>query len=259
MTTYGPRIVTVNIRSKGCTAQNLKIISAYAPTESDTEINRYTFWENLEKILTDTPKRTIPIVLTDANGMTGYSEAYDKVIGNFYNEDTNRNGIKLLEVCKELNLCLVNTFFQHKTGLEYTYKGVGDNEKAPKCRLDYVITRQEHMKHVIGCKITHGINLAPTNGTDRASYHKPVTIEFKYKYTQQKKNTSKHRWDRKTINTVEFKKKLKDKLKNKNFEINGDINLAYENILNEIITQAKTIAPSAKPKKKECLGLRQDF
>ena len=151
-----PLINKVNERI--CTAEikghTLVYVSAYAHTLQKSEQdpnNREEFYEILETIIDKTSKRDLLIIGGDfINAKTGTgNKDYPENIGKYGKGIMNSWGKRLLEICKEHDLILTNTLFNHKKCHRATWEAPyrafttkdGEERKNPvRNQIDYVIT-----------------------------------------------------------------------------------------------------------------------
>ena len=61
------------------------------------------------------------------------------VVGPFGEEVTNDNGVKLIDICEQNSLTILNGYFKHKRIHQYTWH---QDTKDLRSIIDYIITRQ---------------------------------------------------------------------------------------------------------------------
>ena len=98
--------------------QNVTIVQVnmYAPASNATDEKSEDFYNELEKVLTNIPKKDIPIVQGDWNAKIG-TDAYpdwNGTVGKFAWGETNERGLRLLEFARLHNLTIANTLFLTK-------------------------------------------------------------------------------------------------------------------------------------------------
>ena len=128
----------------------LSLLSVYAPTlQSSEEITR-TFYEALRETITSIPKDDKLILLGDFNARVGTDwETWDS-LGRYGIGKINSNGLKLLELCSELNLVICNTFFHQKK----IHKTTWTHPRSKQGHLlDYIITRKRDLADVCNVRV----------------------------------------------------------------------------------------------------------
>ena len=99
------RIITIRMRASPF---NITIIQAYAPTSNydDTEIE--AFYDQLQEVFDETPKKDILIAQGDWNAKIGEDATKDwkGICGSYSNSQTNERGLLLLEFASSNDLFL---------------------------------------------------------------------------------------------------------------------------------------------------------
>ena len=150
-------------------SSGLFIISAYAPTMTNSEEIKDRFYENLRKILLKVSPIDSILLLGDFNARVGSdSKIWPNVIGNHLRGKINSNGIRLLSLCTEFSLTITNSIFQQRD----QFKGTWRHPRAKQWHtLDYVIVRQ---------KDRNSVNLTRAErGTECWSDHRLVRSQLK--------------------------------------------------------------------------------
>ena len=112
------RLITICLRA---TPFNITIIQAYAPTSDYDDVE--DFYEQLQEVLDQTPKKDILVVQGDWNAKIG-EDAYENWIGTcgrYCNTKSNERGLRLLEFASYNELMLANTFGPHKASRRATW------------------------------------------------------------------------------------------------------------------------------------------
>ena len=98
---------------------NIMVIQAYAPTSNAEEAEVEQFYEDLQDLLELTPKKDVLHIIGDWNAKVGSQET-PGVTGKFGLGVQNEAGQRLIELCQENTLVIVNTLFQqHKKNRLY--------------------------------------------------------------------------------------------------------------------------------------------
>lgn len=144
--------------------RNLVMICAYAPTLTTSNRNpqiRETFYDNLQSVLATARKKDIVILAGDFNAKTGSEYCnFPDVLGKFGKGQVNENGQHFLELCKQNDLKVMNTCFEHKMTHRTTWtcpERIEDHldarTKEPRRnpyrnQIDYICTKNETAKLV---------------------------------------------------------------------------------------------------------------
>jgi hypothetical protein len=125
---------------------NLTIVSVYAPGSEKSVEEREFFWEQLEECMDGLDGEDRVIVLGDMNARVGNEET-EGIIGKFGVPGKNENGEKVLNLCMERGMVVMNTWFQKKTVNKYTwwrYNQLGD-----RAMMDLVIVDKRIWRSVM--------------------------------------------------------------------------------------------------------------
>lgn len=130
------------------------LISAYAPTLDSPEEDKDAFYDALEAVLRSVPDTERIILMGDFNARVGRSaDAWNGTIGRHGMGKMNQNGLRLLTLCSEFNLCITNTVFQQKN----LYKGTWRHPRSKTWHiLDYVIVRKTDLAEVLQTRVFRG-------------------------------------------------------------------------------------------------------
>nr|CAB3230289.1 craniofacial development protein 2-like [Phallusia mammillata] len=128
------RIITARFHSRhGKTS----IVQVYAPTEEAEESEKDLFYDQLQDTLNGIPKHDLQLLMGDFNAqIDGNRAGWSDILGPFgVASKTNNNGHRLLTICSTNELCIGNTFFNHKRIHKQTWKS--PNGKTTS-EIDYI-------------------------------------------------------------------------------------------------------------------------
>ena len=111
------RLITIRLRA---VPFNITIVQAYAPT-SDYDDNKIEeFYDQLQNVIDQTPKKDILVVQGDWNAKVGRDACrnWQGICGPFCNDDTNERGLRLLEFATFNDLVFANTLFWSSQGIQ---------------------------------------------------------------------------------------------------------------------------------------------
>ena len=99
---------------------NITVIQVYAPTSNTEEAKVEQFYEDLQDLLELTHKKDVLFIIEDWNAKAGNQET-PGVTGKFGLEIWNEAGLRLIMICQEIALVIVNTLFQQQKRRLYTW------------------------------------------------------------------------------------------------------------------------------------------
>ena len=135
---HSARLMTCRIPLTG--NQRLTLIVGYAPTLTSSDDDKEAFYSDLNNLLSTVPQNDKLYVVGDFNACVG-SEAdqWPHVIGRNGVGEMNSNGLLLLQLCIDYQLCITNTFLRLPTKYKTSWQH-------PRLRhwhlIDYIITRR---------------------------------------------------------------------------------------------------------------------
>ena len=107
---------------------NITVIQVYAPTSNAEEAEVEQFYEDLQDLLEQTPKKDVLFIIGDWNTKVGSQET-PGVTGKFGFGVQNEAGQRLIEFCQETALVIANTLSQqHKRRLSHGHHQMVDSE-----------------------------------------------------------------------------------------------------------------------------------
>ena len=128
------------------------ILSVYAPQVGLSAEEKEAFRDSLEDIISHIPERDGLILAGDLNCHIGnIRTGYESVMGDYGFGTSNVEGIAMLDICKNQNLKISNTYFKKDREKLITYKS-GEAET----QLDYIIFRPKLGQNIVDCKVIPG-------------------------------------------------------------------------------------------------------
>lgn len=132
----------------------LTILEVYAVND-DAPVNvKDQFFEKLNDEIVKVGTTRELIVLGNLNGRTGKKQN-DKVVGRYGEETTNNNGERIITICEQNQLKILNGYFQHKEIHQYTWT---QETRGLKSIIDYVIIRQISRINILDVRAYRGIS-----------------------------------------------------------------------------------------------------
>ena len=146
--TQDPRIMAINLNVYGF---NIRVVNAYAPTNSDgSENQKDAFYKQLKKVCIKQEKHQKLIVAGDFNAKTSIAFKQCHYNGRMVIQDSdcNDNGFRLKSFCRDKNLCIASSYFDHVNEDRYTWYSP---DKKTKRVNDYVLTEEFVQEYVTDC------------------------------------------------------------------------------------------------------------
>ena len=114
------RLINIHLRA---VPMKLTVLQAHAPSSDydDNEIEE--FYDQLQNVIDQTPKKDILVVQGDWNAKVSKDACgnWQGICGPFCNDDTNERGLRLLEFGIFNDLVLANTFGDQKASRRWTW------------------------------------------------------------------------------------------------------------------------------------------
>ncbi|XP_057663198.1 uncharacterized protein LOC130898146 [Diorhabda carinulata] len=120
------RIIKINIAICG---NKTTVIGTYGINEDDTVNNKDDYFECLSEEISKVGTSREVIILGDLNARTGKKIDDQMIVGRFGEEVTNDNGNRLITLCQQNTLKILNGFFQHKMIHKYTWENFDNPEQ----------------------------------------------------------------------------------------------------------------------------------
>ena len=113
------RLIAIRLRA---VPFNITIVHVYALTSDHDDNEIEEFYGQLQNVFDQTPKKDILVVQGDWYAKVGKDacENWKGICGPFSNVDTNKRGLRLLELATFNDLVLANTFGHHKASRRWT-------------------------------------------------------------------------------------------------------------------------------------------
>ena len=173
--------------------RNATIVSVYAPTMTNLEENKETFYSQLKGTLRNIPSTDKLLLIGDFNARIGReNDKWLSALGKYGIGKCNSNGELILALCTEFDLIVTNTMFKQKDAHKTTWTH-------PRSRhghmIDFIITRCRDKMDICNTRTMRGANC----GSDHQMLRSRVIFSIRKKHNQKgamktvKLNTSKLR------------------------------------------------------------------
>ena len=194
------RLITIRLRA---TPFNITIVQAYAPTTDYDDEKIEGFYEQLQEVVDQIPKKDILIVQGDWNTKVGKDACknWKYTCGLYSNNETNERGLRLLEFASLNDLKLANTFGPHKASRRWAWHSPNGKHHN---QIDYIMIKR---------RFQTSVNIAKTTsfpGADTGSDHDLVMMTFKLHLKKaSKQGHSRIRFDLEKLKDPEVAEKFK--------------------------------------------------
>ena len=136
------RIISIDF--KLCTA--ISIIQVYAPQQGRPLKEKEEFYELLQTTMSEVVYQDSMILCGDWNGHIGCDRKhYETVLGIHSIANRNEEGKRILDFAVVNNLCIMNTFYQHRESQKWTWYRWNNQrqEYTDKSMIDLFLTNQK--------------------------------------------------------------------------------------------------------------------
>src|SRR3981081_3571965 len=131
------RLIYARFRGQGF---NLSVIQVYAPTADSNDSVIEDFYDKLQQVIDDVDKNDVLLIMGDWNAKVGSDQiTWRGALGQYGYGDCNARGERLLEFCYTNQLCITNTYFQHKLSQKWTWSHPNGKSKN---MIDFIIVNK---------------------------------------------------------------------------------------------------------------------
>ena len=226
------RLMVMRIPLQGKT--HLTLISAYAPTMTNTLEQKELFYQKLTDVLLTVPKDDKLLLLGDFNARVGRdAQSWPDVIGPHGIGHENSNGQLLLTLCAEQGLTITNTLFQ----LPDIHKGTWMHPRSKHWHLiDYVITRRRDIQDVRITRVMRGADC----WTDHLLLRSKLSFSIASRHRRQQADIKK-KLDVSKLRKPEMKEALVTNLENKlqHLSAEGNVEKDWANFRDAVYNSSK--------------------
>lgn len=210
VTPVNNRIMTMRLQ---CANKKYTMVNVHAPTNGDNKknpIETEKFWENLENIMAKIPKDDTKVLLGDFNAQIGREKIHQKTVGKYpAHKFTNKNGTRLVELCKQNNLKIMSTSLRKCPRKQKTWRS--PIQQIGEFQIDHVAISYPVQKEIYDVQVRRGANIDSDHYltrikikfTARRSHHQKKTEIQKYDTKKIKESKVKEEWEKEKSNTWE--------------------------------------------------------
>jgi len=133
---------------------NIIVVNVHAPSKENSEDSRDSFYKELEQVFDHFPKYHMKILLGDFNVKVGREIIFKPTIGQeSLHQDSNDNGVRLVNFATSKNLVVKNTMFQHQNFHKYNWTSPDDK---PHNQIDHILIGRRWHSSVLDVRISRG-------------------------------------------------------------------------------------------------------
>lgn len=138
-----------------CKNKHYTLINCHAPINADNRRNLEKvnqFWDLLESEISIIPKNNVKILLGDFNAQIGKEKKFKNIVGEYpAHSRTNRNGERLINMCKMFQLKLMSTHFRKLPRKAKTWRH--PNPNLGEFQLDHVAISKRYITEIMNVKV----------------------------------------------------------------------------------------------------------
>jgi hypothetical protein len=135
---------------------NYSLICVHAPTEEKDD-DKDNFYEDLDQIYEECPKRAVKIIIGDLNAKVGQEEIYRPIIRKYTLRTlSNDNGIRFINFACSKNMVVASTMFSHKDIHKMTWRSPDGQTHN---QIGHLLTGARHASNVMDVRTSRGANI----------------------------------------------------------------------------------------------------
>uniref|UniRef100_A0A803T9E3 Endonuclease/exonuclease/phosphatase domain-containing protein n=1 Tax=Anolis carolinensis TaxID=28377 RepID=A0A803T9E3_ANOCA len=230
---YNPkndRMISIRVQGKPF---NITVIQIYAPTTAAEEAELGKFYEDMQHLVDNTPKRDIILITGDWNAKVG-SQMITGITGKHGLGQQNEVRRRQIEFCQENSMCITNTLFQQPKRWLYTWTSPDGQHRN---QIDYILCSQRWRTSIQSVKTRRG--------ADCSSDHKLLITKFRIRLKRMGKIHRPIRYDLTNIPS-EYAVEVKNRFQGLDL-----INRVPEELWTEVHNIVQEVATKYIPKKKK--------
>ena len=198
------RIITARFTSEG---RNITIIHCYAPTNSAEFEEKETFYQHLQTVTQQLPKRGIQVVMGDMNAKIGKdNDNWKGTMGKESLGQMNENGLLFADLCTLNELIIGGTLFPHKPTHKATW--ISPDLKTEN-QIDHITITKKWRRVLLDVRVKRG--------ADINSDHHLLVGEFRMNLAAKKKTDNKvqRRFEIRKLQNTKIRQELGITLRNR--------------------------------------------
>jgi len=217
--------------------RNIIVVNVRAPSEEKSDKSKDSFYKELEQVFDHFPKYRMKILLGDFNAKVERENIFKPIIGQeCFHQDSNVNGVKLVNFATSKNLAIKSTMFPHRNIHKYTWTSPDGKTHN---QIDHILIDGRWHSSVLDVRSFRGSYC----DTD----HYLVTAKVRERLAvgkQAAQRFDRQRFKLKKLNEPEVREQYQIEITNRfaaleNLNDDEDVNRTWENIKENVQTSAK--------------------
>lgn len=189
------RIITARFKSA---VKNVTVIQCYAPTNIADEQNKLDFYDKLQMIVNQAPKRDILIIMGDFNAKIGNDNTNKElVMGKHGVGEQNENGEIFTDFCAFNDLVIGGSLFPHKEVHKVTW--ISPDGKTGN-QIDHISVSRLWRRSLLDVRVKRGADVASDH------YLVMAALRLKLKAHKHQNNKVKQKFDLQKLLIADVKK-----------------------------------------------------
>lgn len=224
---------------------NLSMIAVHAPTEESDEEEKDTFYEQLDTIISETPKQDMLLLCGDFNAKIGREELYRPTIGlHSLHNISNDNGTRLINQSASSNMIIKSTMFEHKDIHKETWIS---NDNTTRNQIDHIVVDARHASNIL--------DVRSLRGADGETDHILVRAKIRFRISSQKNTKADTiiKWDINKLQNEEIQKQYQDYVREKIVASpeENEVESRWKNIQTALTEAARNVLGHQKKRSKK--------
>ena len=207
------RIITLRLNSKHI---KTSIIQVYAPQNKLPDESKDEFYNTLQEVFENIPRHDMICVMGDFNAKIGLKEeGEEKVVGRYVlPAERSDNGDRFVDFCKQNDLAITSTMFNHPDIHKYTWLSP---DGVTKNQIDHFAVNGKFRSSVCNTRYYRGADIFSDHNLGIAD------IQLKLCKVRKTRGTTQKRYDFHKLKSPEIKQQYNIELRNR-FEVLTGLN-----------------------------------
>ena len=139
--------------------KNWCILGIYAISDDENALAKKDFFGKLNEVIVEIRNSREVLIAGDFSSRTG-KKINNLVVGPYGEEVINDNGDKLIDICEQHSLKILNGYFKHKRTHQYTWH---QDTQELRSIIDYIIARQNSGLKFQDVRVFRGMTVGSDN------------------------------------------------------------------------------------------------
>ena len=153
---------------------NTTIICVHAQTGEKDEIQKDTFYEDVERTYMKAPRYDIKVVMGDFDAKVGKEPGLMPNVGKCsLHEETNNNGWRIIDFAIAKNMAISSMLFQHKRIHKETWRSP---DESASNQIDHVMIDSRHTINILDVKSCRGADCDSDHYMVKMKYRQWISV-----------------------------------------------------------------------------------